>query len=142
MPPGKTFAVNGDPVFRIDWPEKKSRKWRLTATFKDLGGREVCKIKNNELQILTSNWDVVQTANRFSVLNNFNELIFEMECIPPRCIRINHLKISPGGGLFHVEGDELKIHSIAGQGGATFKRCTLQNLGNVNIGGSKISIGW
>ena len=64
---GPQIKFDGETFFEFLRPELKSRRWRLSARFKDRRNRVVCEINENEFLVNSGNFDVVETATKFEV---------------------------------------------------------------------------
>jgi len=51
--PGQVFSINDLPVLKIGFPERKSRKWLLSAIFYEKSRRPVCHIEKKAIIYLT-----------------------------------------------------------------------------------------
>jgi hypothetical protein len=85
---GAVLRINGSPVVQVQAPEATSSRWRLSATFPDRGGNVLCRIVENELQVDSGNFDLVQEANRFEIRDGERSVVLKMELEAPRMLRI------------------------------------------------------
>ena len=99
---GPRIVVDGETLFEVLPPERKSSKWRLSARFKDSNGRVVCEIKENELLFSSENFDVEQTATKFWVAHSDGTKILELEIQPPKVLFLKKYALITSGGKITI----------------------------------------
>lgn len=95
------IEIDGEFVFRIDPPERRSSRWRLTCRFCDETGRPICEIVENELIIRADNVDVEQSATRLLV-RSYTSTLLEMELQPPAGFLIKQYSLRTRNGQIYI----------------------------------------
>ena len=89
---GHKIQVDGQTLFEILAPDRKSSRWRLSATFRDKSGMTICEIRENELILNSAAFDITQAATRFSVSSS-DETLLELEVKPPASLLLTRYGI-------------------------------------------------
>lgn len=104
---GPVIAFNGDILLKIQQPERKSSKWRLSATFHEQSGAVACEIVENELVVNEALFDFEQVGTKF-IAKDAKGVVLEMELIPPNILRINQYKLFINGGVLFIGKRKIK----------------------------------
>jgi hypothetical protein len=107
---GHKFQVDGQTLFEILAPDRKSSKWRLSAKFQDKSGMTICEILENELILNSTVFDIKQTATRFSI-DSPDETILELEVKPPASLLLKTYRIFTKHGKITI-GTSMEIDII------------------------------
>jgi hypothetical protein len=94
----------GKPLFIVEPPEESGSPFRISAAFYDRLGNEVCRIVQNELQGLTSNWDITNVGRKISVRRAHRQIALQMRSDPPNRLIIENLDMFYKGFRITVEG--------------------------------------
>ena len=89
---GHKIQVDGQTIFEILAPDKKSTMWRLSAKFQDKSGMTICEIQKNELILNSAVFDITQIETRFSIYSQ-DETILELEVKPPTALLLKKYRI-------------------------------------------------
>lgn len=79
---GPRIEIDGETMFQILPPDSRSSRWRLSCRFINQDGTTMCAIVENELVLKSESVDIVQQANRFSIMSD-NETVLELELQAP-----------------------------------------------------------
>ena len=131
--PNQVFSINGLPIFKIDRPELKSRKWRLSGIFYGEENIILCYIEKNELRLLAHNYDVVQISNRFCISNIEGDRIFELEINPPDELVVKFMKLVLDGNEVSVDGNTVAFENAEKTTGMVFEECVFSGFGSFTI---------
>jgi hypothetical protein len=138
--PNQVFSINDLPILKIEYPERKSRKWRLSGIFYGQNNRIICHIESNELRLLADNSDIIQKSNRFCIINENEQRIFELEISPPDELRINFMTLVLNGHEISIDGDTITFTNAAKTGRQTFKNCMFSGINfTINENGLRLS---
>lgn len=138
--PNQVFSINELPIFKIEYPERKSRKWRLSTIFYGENNRIICHIENNELRLLPQNYDIIQVSRRFCISNDLGEKIFELEINPPDELLVTVMNLVLNENQVSIEGNTVTFMNAAKTTRATFENCRFSGVGNITIGENGLQI--
>ena len=97
---GSGIAFNDSWLFRVREPEPHSRRWRLSARFFSSTGQVACEIRNNELIIPATDFEIEQSARTLLVRRD-REIVVELELLPPAVLALNRYSMTvPDGTIF------------------------------------------
>ncbi len=133
LKPNQILSINGLPVFKIEHPERKSRKWRLSGIFYGEKNQCLCYIESNELRLLADNYDIVQESNRFFISNEKGNRIFELEINPPDKLILKIMKLVVDGNEISIDGNTITFTNAAKTTGVTFENCGFSGVGSFRI---------
>jgi hypothetical protein len=98
---GSGIAVDGHWMLRLREPESHSRRWRLSARFQSAGGVVACEIRDNEIILPATNFEIEQVA-RSILVRNEGTVVLELEFLPPSGISINQYRLPTSEGAVFV----------------------------------------
>lgn len=115
---GTTKAINahtivevlGDPLLRIDKPEKPGAPFLISARLHDRSGKEVVKIERNEWQSSIENWDVTVEGQKITIYQGSRDIALILRSEPPNVLFIERLEMYYRGvGISCKEGKHLRF---------------------------------
>ena len=133
LKPKQVFSINGFPILKIEQPELKSRKWRLSGIFYGENNQILCYIENNELRILVHNYDVIQISKRFCISNTKGDRIFELEIDPPDELIVKFMKLVLDGNEVIVDGNTVTFANAAKTSRLVIEECAFSGFGSFTI---------
>jgi hypothetical protein len=141
---GSGLAFNDCWLLRVREPEEHSKRWRLSARFSDRNGNLACEIRDNELILPARAFDIEQTA-RTLVVGREQDVVLELELLPPTTLAINRYVITTPSGVIFVgrrcvpdpfgSGESLRsVVAFEGHGGIqTFVDCAFKADVGLNL---------
>ncbi len=133
LKPGQVFSINGLPILKIEHPERKSRKWRLSGIFYGEKNQKLCYIDRNELRLLAHNYDIVQISRRFCISNINGDRIFELEINPPDELIVKFMKLTLDGDEVLVDGNTVTFTNAEKTTRWAFEECEFSGWGSFTI---------
>ncbi len=133
LKPSQVFSINGLPILKIERPERKSRKWRLSGIFYGENNRILCYIEKNELRLLAHNYDIVQISKNFCISNLKGDRIFELEINPPDELIVKFMNLNLGGNEISVDGNKVTFTNAAKTSKLVFEECEFSGFGSFTI---------
>jgi hypothetical protein len=103
------LTIGGHTYLRIDPPELRSRRWRLSADFPDETGKTVCRIVENELQVNVGAFDFETVKNRFYIRDADGNDIVVVRIDPPRSLFLDVFRFQGQHGTITANTSGLHI---------------------------------
>jgi hypothetical protein len=138
------IEIDGAFFFKIDPPDRRSSRWRLSCRFCDETGKLICEILENELIIQADNVDIEQSATRLLIRSDANTLL-ELEVQPPAGFLLKQYSLQTTNGRLYIGGEShsngppvvpastvLRLETANG-GAFSLRDCTFISPGGLRI---------
>ena len=91
------LALNGESVLEIKPPEVPGAPFRLTAQFRDVDGRPILSIVDNEWKASTENWDVELVGTRITLRKGKGDFALVFHAKSPGVLSIERISMMHRG---------------------------------------------
>ncbi|MBN9222449.1 MAG: SEC-C domain-containing protein [Mesorhizobium sp.] len=108
------IRVNQRPVFWINEPEGVGGPFRLNAEMRNVTGKVIFSIIDNEWRIRTENWDAEVIGPRISIRNGPRQIALVLRTAPPTDLFIEHMDMSVEGHRLLCDGKNFTVTTASG----------------------------
>lgn len=105
------ISIYGEDVFAVAPPEVEGGPYRLSAMFRDVKGKEVLKIANNEWLTKSDNWDVRFKGQRLTIWHKARHYALILRTEPPHRIIVERIHMrNKDAGIVAEEGKDFCVY--------------------------------
>lgn len=103
---GPKIEIDGRTMLKIDPPEQRSSRWRLSCDFTDQHNNIICKIIENELVLKSNNIDVKTNGSCLSIHSD-KEVLLDIKLYPPDILEIRKYGVYTANGRITIRKEKV-----------------------------------